>query len=76
MYAEDNTICCTGVNTEEVQQKLQSAISVMIKSNQLQANPSKFQFIIFDKHNTQLSLKIDENYTIDAVESVKLLGCQ
>ena len=42
----------------------------------MQANPSKFQFIIFDKDNTQLSLKIDDNNTIDALKSVKLLGVQ
>ena len=40
--------------------------------NYMQANPEKFQFIIFDKERQPLQL--NHNVTIQSVANVKLLG--
>ena len=44
------------------------------KMNCMQANPEKFQFIIFDKERQQRTLQLNHNVTIQSVSNVKLLG--
>ena len=53
-YADDNSIGFTGKNTEEVISKLRNVANVMVtwfNDNFLQANPEKFQFIMFNDLN-------------------------
>ena len=42
--------------------------------NYMQANPEKFQFIIFDKERQPRTLQLNHNVTIQSVSNVKLLG--
>ena len=54
-----------------------SAASTMIhwyKMNYMQANPEKFQFIIFDKERQPRTLLSNHDVTIQSVSNVKLLG--
>ena len=44
------------------------------KMNYMQANPEKFQFIIFDKERQPRTLQLNHNVTIQSVSNVKLLG--
>ena len=44
------------------------------KMNCMQANPEKFQFIIFDKERQPRTLQLNHNVTIQSVSNVKLLG--
>ena len=44
------------------------------KMNYMQANPEKFQFIIFDKERQSGTLQLNHNVTIQSVSNVKLLG--
>ena len=44
------------------------------KMNYMQANPEKFQFIIFDKEQQPRTLQLNHNVTIQSVSNVKLLG--
>ena len=40
----------------------------------MQANPEKFQLIIFDKERQSRTLQLNHNVTIQSVSNVKLLG--
>ena len=54
-----------------------SAVSTMIhwyKMNYMQANPEKFQLIIFDKERKPRTLQLNHDVTIQSVSNVKLLG--
>lgn len=54
-YADDNTICCDGESYEVAYHKLTVVIKDMMKwfkENYLQANPTKFQYIVFEKNQT------------------------
>ena len=54
-----------------------SAVSTMIhsyKMNYMQANPEKFQLIIFDKERQPRTLQLNQNVTIQSVSNVKLVG--
>ena len=56
---------------------LLSAASTMIhwyKMNYMQANPEKFQFIIFDKERQPRTLQLNQDVTIQSVSNVKVLG--
>ena len=44
------------------------------KMNCMQANPEKFQSIIFDKERQPRTLQLNHNVTIQSVSNVKLLG--
>ena len=50
-YADDTKASCAGDNVDEVIAKLQNVASIMLtffKSNYLQANPDKFQIILYN----------------------------
>ncbi len=76
-YADDNTICSFSRSHDEVIAALERSLAVMLEwfeHNHMNANPDKFQFILFDKSGSN-------NYTIDingnCIKSqnvVKLLG--
>ncbi len=55
-YADDNTIGCQSEDIPHLTVKSQRSIEELLNwfdSNYMQANPNKFQFIIFDKHNSK-----------------------
>ena len=78
-YADDNTVGCDGDTILDVQYKLETVSSIMIdwfEANHLKANPSKFQYIVFNKSsnpNDVSVLNVKDN-TIQAEQCVKLLG--
>ena len=75
-YADDNSICTNGNDYESAQSNILECANIMLKwfkENYLQANPSKFQFIVFDKQNISHSLKIND-HDIVSTGCVKLLG--
>ena len=76
-YADDNSIGCAGSSENEVINKLNFVSSVMLKwfkSNYLQANPEKFQFIIYGNICDSNVLSVGDNVSLKSETSVKLLG--
>ena len=76
-YADDTSILCKHRDYDSAYNDLLSAASTMIhwyKMNCMQANPEKFQFIIFDKKRQPRTLQLNHNVTIQSVSNVKLLG--
>ena len=76
-YADDNTLGCEGKDVPELQTKLEKASSMMLNwfdENGMQANPEKFQFIVFDrKENGQHNIHVN-GIEIKSQQMVKLLG--
>lgn len=75
-YADDNSICCFDENCNNVIRKLEQVSNIMINwfdQNFLQANPEKFQAIIFSKDKQEKVLKI-ANKNVQTSNVVKLLG--
>ena len=76
-YADDNSIYATAPSRILLLDKLSKATCIAIKwftSNSLQANPQKFQFIVFGKKVRDEKLMISENVHIECSKIVKLLG--
>ena len=76
-YADDTSILCKHRDYDYVYNDLLSAASTMIhwyKMNYMQANPEKFQFIIFDKERQPRTLQFNHNVTIQSVSNLKLMG--
>ncbi len=46
------------------------------ESNYMQANPNKFQFVIFDKHNSNIPAAITSNTVLNPLDLCTLLGIQ
>ena len=68
---------CKHKDYDSAYNDLLSAASTMInwyKMNCMQANPEKFQFIIFDKERQPRTLQLNHNVTIQSVSNVQLLG--
>ncbi len=60
-YADDNSLYCEGNDYESAYQNVLQNANVMLKwlkDNYLQANPSKFQCIVFEKANISRSLML------------------
>ncbi len=75
-YADDNSLCCEGNDYESAHQNILQNADVMLKwfkDNYLQANPSKFQFIVFEKANISRSLMLNDSELMSE-KCVKLLG--
>ena len=75
--ADDTSILCNHKDYDSAYNDLLSAASTMIhwyKMNYMQANPEKFQFIIFDKEREPRTLQLNHIVTIPSVSNVKLLG--
>ena len=75
-YADDTTASCAGDNVDEVIEKLQNVASIMLtwfQSNYLQANPDKFQFILYNSDDKYM-LTINKNVKLESLDYVKLLG--
>ena len=76
-YADDTSILCKHRDYDSAYKDLLSAASTMIhwyKMNYMQANPEKFQFIIFDKERQPRTLQLYHNVIIQSISNVKLLG--
>ena len=76
-YADDNTVGCSAESVQEVAIALQEATKVMLgwfEANYMQANPAKFQVIIFDKTQSTCSLIINDGVVLQSQTCVKLLG--
>lgn len=61
-HASDNSICCVDDNTDDVKNKLQMVIATMMKwfdTNFMKPNPSKIQFIVFDRVYKECFIKIN-----------------
>ena len=75
-YADDTTIACTDVNYDTAHNKLLNASEILLdwfESNNLKANPTKFQLIVFEESNVERSLVV-HGANIQSSSSVKLLG--
>ena len=60
-YADDTTITCSDVNYDTAHTKLLAASDIMIswfQNNNLQANPNKFQLIVFEEVSEERSIAI------------------
>ena len=76
-YADDTSILCTGHDYNDAYVKICSASTIMLewfKSNFMQANPSKFQYIVFEKDKQPRNIVLNEGTVIESVSKVKLLG--
>lgn len=76
-YADDNTVGYCAESVQEVNRALQQATKEMLswfEINYMQANPAKFQFIVFDKMLSACSLTIKDEVMLQSQGSVKLLG--
>ena len=75
--ADDTCILCKHRDYDSAYNDLLSAASTMIHwytMYYMQANPKRFQFIIFDKERQLRTLQLNHNVTIQSVSNVKLLG--
>ena len=75
-YADDNTIIASAPTVNTLLERLTKGTKAAIhwfEDNQMQANPAKFQFIIFGNNPENTSLLVDD-ITILQSEHVKLLG--
>jgi hypothetical protein len=75
-FADDNTIVAAAPTRVTLLEKLAQGTRVAIswfQQNQMQANPAKFQFIIFGKKSENVELVVDDTI-IPESETVKLLG--
>ena len=73
-YADDNTLCAIANFLQDMIQKLVDDGNIAIdwfSSNDMQANPSKFQFMTFEDSNVVLTLR---GVSIEQDDCVKLLG--
>ena len=73
-YTDDKSILCKHRDYDSAYNYLLSAASTMIhwyKMNCMQANPEKFQFIIFDKERPPKTLQLNHDVTIQSVSYVK-----
>ena len=75
-YADDNSILCEGENVEAVSTNIMQVANTMLKwfkDNYLQANPSKFQLIVFDKSDELRNITLND-VVLPSQVCVKLLG--
>jgi len=76
-YADDNSVCCFATNFDDVKSNLECICKSMLEwfnVNYLQANPDKFQVIIFENGKNNERLLNIANTEVKACDVVKLLG--
>ena len=76
-YADDTTIFTSAKTNLLLSNKLRDATLSVIEwfnINNMQANPAKFQFIIFGSGHDPPKLTINDSIQIEPTENVKLLG--
>ena len=79
-YADDNTLLCTGVDTNTIKTMLTNDCHKLIEwfsKNQMKANPEKFQFMILGKNSdsTQHSLNVAGSELKGSI-SINILGVE
>jgi len=79
-YADDNTLLCTGTNTDIIKTRLTHDCHTLIKwfsENKMSANPKKFQFMIISKEidSTLHNITISGSQIIGS-DSVCILGIE
>ncbi len=79
-YADDNTVSACDKTLGGLQTKLSELSGILVQwfsDNYMQANPSKFQYVLFadggKEHESNL-LPISEGISLKAVNCVRLLG--
>ncbi len=75
-YADDNTLGCIATTYQDLYTSVRNASDVMLswcKINYMQANPDKFQFIIFGKANAT-PLDLGTGIMLQPSSCVKVLG--
>ena len=77
-FADDNTLACIASNVDELKVDIQHDSSICINwfsNNGMEANPSKFQFMILSPQPTdQICIAINDNVSITSETYVKALG--
>ncbi len=76
-YADDNTAGVCGKTPEEVCSRLEIVVASLLHwfdLNFMQANPSKFQFMMFGKKTDDYSIKLAHDVTLVSCPAVQLLG--
>ena len=76
-FADDNTIFSCGESTEEVISHLKSLLHEALKwfsANMLVVNPKKFQMMFLGCPSVDIQIKINNDITLHALDTVKLLG--
>ena len=76
-YADDTTIFTSAITKDLLVSKLTDATSSVInwfECNGMQANPAKFQYIIFGSGVSLPKLQIGDDTFLESCEHVKLLG--
>ena len=81
-YADDNSLCYANDNINNVNTTLEIECEIMLswfKDNRMKANPNKFQYMILtpminSSQIVSLSIYIDDNYRLENVQTIKLLG--
>jgi retron-type reverse transcriptase len=74
-YADDTTIFTSAESKELLATKLTDATSTVIQwfnLNGMQANPAKFQYIIFGSGTVSPKLEINDTVTLESCDTVKL----
>ena len=75
-YADDNTIYSSASSTKDVILSLEHDLHHVLRwfsSNQLIANPDKFQMMLLGTNQTNIQINVN-GFIIDQSDSVKLLG--
>ena len=75
-YADDNTLCLIGQDLNLIKSNLESDASKSVRwfsSNQMQANPDKFQAMLISRKNVEFSLNLCGS-DIKAQDDVEILG--
>ena len=77
-YADDNTLSCSHSDLSVLKTQLEDGMNIALKwfyKNQMKANPSKFQFIVFKNRTTDDDIELAiSNEVMKPVSVVKLLG--
>ena len=76
-YADDNTISCTSDSPDELTNKLEQSGNIItnwFSKNGMQANPDKYQAVVFGKKNDAPQYFTISGKNVICNENVKLLG--
>ena len=78
-YADDNTISCISESSADLVcgiEKCGDLVTEWFKNNGMQANPDKYQAIVFGRKNDLPRHFTIKGYNVQCVENVKLLGVE
>jgi len=79
-YADDNTLCCTDINIENVKSKLEQDCLTAVKwfkNNNMKANATKFQLMFLSRNdNLNDKMIMINEIEIQSSESINVLGME